>query len=70
MQWHAGTDDASSYAEPVTVDGRDAAGPTGLDLAMVVACVADGRKEISSTRAMDLTMRTSSLYPAWAASRL
>lgn len=68
VQWHAGTDDASSYAEPVTVDGRDAAGPTGLDLAMVVACVADGRKEISSTRAMDLTMRTSSLYPAWAAS--
>ncbi|RWZ61182.1 diphosphomevalonate decarboxylase [Labedella populi] len=55
--WHAGTDDASSFAEPI-VD-------PGLDLAMVVAVVDAGTKTISSRAAMQLTAETSPYYPAW-----
>lgn len=61
--WNAGDDDATSYAEPV----QDAIGHTAsdLDLAMVVVVLSDGRKTISSTRAMKQTMTASPLYPAW-----
>ncbi|RUQ97540.1 diphosphomevalonate decarboxylase [Labedella endophytica] len=55
--WYAGTDDLSSYAEPL-VD-------PGLDLAMVVAVVNAGTKEISSRDAMRLTAETSPYYDAW-----
>lgn len=56
--WHAGSDDASSYAEPVSCP---------LDLAMVVMVVEAGPKPVSSTVAMRHTMQTSPLYPAWVA---
>lgn len=56
--WHAGTDDATSYAEAVP-------GVEELDLAMVVITLETGRKSISSSRAMQATMTTSPLYPAW-----
>ena len=54
--WNAGVDDATSYAEPVEC---------GLDLAMIVVVLSDGRKSVSSRRAMRRTMSTSPLYPAW-----
>lgn len=57
--WNAGTDDESSYAEPVDCQ---------VDLAMVVAVISNGNKTISSTQAMRSTMSTSPLYPAWVGS--
>ncbi|NNN31827.1 diphosphomevalonate decarboxylase [Streptomyces sp. S3(2020)] len=59
--WHAGTDDLSSYAEPV-----DAA--AGLDPALVVAVVNAGPKEVSSREAMRRTVDTSPLFEPWALS--
>lgn len=55
--WHAGTDDASSYAEPLDAQG--------LDVAMVMAVVDAGQKSISSRAAMRATVETSPFYPAW-----
>jgi diphosphomevalonate decarboxylase len=55
--WHAGSDDLSSFAEPL-VDA-------GLDLAMVIAVVDAGTKTISSRAAMRLTAETSPYFPAW-----
>ena len=55
--WYAGTDDASSFAEPLP--------DPGLDLAMVVAVVNAGAKGISSRDAMRLTAETSPYYGAW-----
>ena len=60
--WNAGVDDATSYAEPVETAGTVGA---GLDPAMVVIVLCEGRKTIGSTEAMRATMRTSPLYPAW-----
>ncbi|WP_022867871.1 diphosphomevalonate decarboxylase [Schaalia vaccimaxillae] len=54
--WNKGTDDHSSYAEPVATD---------LNLAMVVVTVESGKKSISSSRAMKHTLTTSPLYPSW-----
>ncbi|TFH54137.1 diphosphomevalonate decarboxylase [Actinomyces viscosus] len=56
VTWHAGHDDASSYAEPVACT---------MDLAMVVVVLSQKYKPISSTRAMRATMATSPLFPAW-----
>ena len=56
VRWNRGTDDASSFAEPV---------PCALALAMVVIALDAGAKAVSSTVAMRHTMRTSPLYPAW-----
>ncbi|MCL3778578.1 MULTISPECIES: diphosphomevalonate decarboxylase [unclassified Actinomyces] len=56
VRWNRGTDDATSYAEPV---------PCALDLAMVVVALETGAKAVSSTVAMRRTMETSALYPAW-----
>jgi len=58
--WHAGEDDASSYAEPVDAHG--------LDLAMVIALVDAAQKEVGSGEAMRRTVATSPFYPAWAGS--
>ena len=54
--WNAGTDDATSYAEPVTCR---------TDLAMVVLVLCAGHKPVPSTVAMRRTVDTSPLYPAW-----
>ncbi|MEG8184147.1 diphosphomevalonate decarboxylase [Nocardia terpenica] len=56
--WHAGTDDPSSYAEPVDAPA--------LDPAMVVAIVDEHGKRVSSRDAMRRTVATSPLYPEWA----
>jgi diphosphomevalonate decarboxylase len=58
--WHAGTDDESSYAEPV-------ADPTGLagQLAMVVLVLDAGEKSVSSREGMRRTVQTSPDYRPW-----
>ena len=63
VRWNAGDDDATSYAEPIEEPAGDTA--SDLDPAMVVVVLSDGRKTISSTRAMRRTMTASPLYPAW-----
>lgn len=54
--WHAGHDDASSYAEPVS---------SPLGLAIVVIVIDAGPKPVSSREAMRRTVATSPDYPAW-----
>ena len=54
--WNAGTDDVTSYAEPVTCR---------TDLAMIVLVLCAGHKPVPSTVAMRRTVDTSPLYPAW-----
>lgn len=61
--WNAGDDDATSYAEPIEEPAGDTV--SDLDPAMVVVVLSDGRKTVSSTRAMKQTMTASPLYPAW-----
>lgn len=56
VQWHAGHDDLSSYAEPVETD---------MDLALIVVLVSAQEKYISSRQAMRHTVSTSPLYQAW-----
>lgn len=58
--WHAGTDDASSYAEPVD-DPTDLASK----LAMVVLVLDAGEKSVSSREGMARTVRTSPDYRPW-----
>ncbi|WP_179395447.1 diphosphomevalonate decarboxylase [Lacticaseibacillus absianus] len=55
--WHRGTDDASSYAEPLPA--------TTLPLRMVVVMVNAGPKPIGSRDLMANTVATSPYYPAW-----
>ncbi|MGB3439870.1 MAG: diphosphomevalonate decarboxylase [Actinophytocola sp.] len=55
--WHAGHDDASSYAEPVP--------SPGFAPAMVIAMVDTGHKSVSSREAMRRTVETSPLYRPW-----
>ncbi|MFT8787087.1 MAG: diphosphomevalonate decarboxylase [Bifidobacterium psychraerophilum] len=54
--WHAGHDDASSYAEHIDCP---------LDLAIVVILVSGERKKIPSREAMRRSVQTSALYDAW-----
>lgn len=56
--WHGGTDDATSYAEPVDAP----------EMAMVIVTVDATQKAISSREAMSLTARTSPFFDAWATS--
>lgn len=56
--WHAGTDDASSYAEGIEAP----------DLRLVIVTVDGSPKSVSSRRAMRLTAATSPFYEAWVSS--
>ncbi|WP_051297548.1 diphosphomevalonate decarboxylase [Brevibacterium album] len=56
--WHAGDDDASSYAERIEAP----------DLRLVIVTVDAGPKAVSSREAMRLTAETSPFYPAWVSS--
>jgi len=53
--WHAGTDDATSFAEPID----------GPELGMVIAVVDDRAKAVSSREAMRRTRDTSPYAEAW-----
>ncbi len=59
--WHAGHDDATSYAEPVP--GGEVGG--ALDPAMAVVVLDAGPKPVSSREAMRRTVATSPFFPAW-----
>lgn len=68
--WHAGHDDVSSYAEPVSTSMEDAAEGAvaedfGMNLAMVVILISDRKKSLSSRVAMRRSVQTSPLYQAW-----
>jgi diphosphomevalonate decarboxylase len=59
--WHAGTNDLTSYAEPVP--GGEAGGP--LDPAMAVVVLDSGVKSVSSRVAMKRTVETSPFFDGW-----
>jgi diphosphomevalonate decarboxylase len=59
--WHAGTDDLTSYAEPVA--GGEPGG--ALDPAMAVVVLDSGVKSVSSRVAMRRTVETSPFFPGW-----
>lgn len=80
--WHAGHDDASSYAEPLSslmapvssaaqagqrVMHKDAVTEFGMNLAMVVVLISDTQKRVSSRDAMRRSVDTSMLYAPWIA---
>ena len=54
-QWHAGEDDATSFAEAVDAP----------DMRMVIVTVSTAQKAVSSREAMRRTASTSPYYPAW-----
>lgn len=56
--WHAGRDDASSFAEPVPAP----------DLRLVIVTIDGHEKAVSSREAMRLTRDTSPFYGAWVTS--
>ena len=56
--WHRGSDDQSSFAEPLTIQ------PT-LPLRMLVVTVSDQKKAVSSRTGMANTVATSPYYQAW-----
>lgn len=55
--WHAGTDDATSYAEPIDSGG--------LDLGLVVVVLTEERKAVGSREAMRRTVATSPFFSGW-----
>ena len=57
VHWHAGTDHASSFAEPL-------ARADALDLAIAAVVLTETPKPVESTEAMERTQATSPLYPA------
>lgn len=57
VQWHAGDDDQSSYAEPLP--------DPGIDMALVLAVLTAGRKPVGSREAMRRTATTSPFFGAW-----
>lgn len=56
VEWYPGTDDATSYAEPIEAE---------LDLALVVAVLTAARKPVGSREAMRRTVTSSPFFPAW-----
>ena len=56
--WHRGTDDKSSYAEPLAMNPQ-------LDLRMIAVVVDDMPKSIGSRVGMQRTVATSPYFPAW-----
>ena len=65
--WHAGEDDETSYAEPISDAGNpaNASAPKNLNLAMIVVTLDERKKPISSREAMRRTVETSPAYMPW-----
>lgn len=58
VEWYAGHDDASSYAEPVLEH-------VDFGIEMLAILVNTHQKKISSSQGMQLSVETSPFYPAW-----
>src|SRR5699024_3186973 len=59
VEWEKGTDDTTSYAQPITSQHWED------ELAMIFILINDRPKEISSSSGMQQTVKTSVYYPAW-----
>lgn len=58
VEWHAGHDDASSFAEPL----QD---PVDWDIQMIAVVLQASKKPVSSTAGMQRVVETSPYYSAW-----
>ncbi|AMV70196.1 Diphosphomevalonate decarboxylase [Pediococcus damnosus] len=58
VQWHAGHDDQSSYAQPIQRN-------VDWDINLITVLVDTSQKKISSTNGMQSVVETSPFYPAW-----
>ena len=58
VQWHRGSDDESSYAEPI-MEKLD------FGLEMIAILIDTSTKKVSSRGGMQLAVETSPFYPAW-----
>ena len=58
VEWHAGHDDQSSYAEPIMEN-------VGFDIEMLAILIDTKQKKISSRGGMQSSVETSPFYPAW-----
>lgn len=58
VEWHAGVDDASSYAEPIMEQ-------VDFGIEMIAILIDTKQKKVSSRGGMQLSVTTSPLYPAW-----
>ena len=58
VQWHAGHDDQSSYAEPIQEN-------VDWDINLITVLINTAQKKVSSTNGMQSVVETSPFYPAW-----
>lgn len=58
VEWHAGNDDDTSYAEPINEDPQ-------FDIVVLSAVISTAKKEISSTQGMEMSVKTSPFYSSW-----
>ncbi|WP_295728146.1 diphosphomevalonate decarboxylase [uncultured Limosilactobacillus sp.] len=58
VQWHAGSDDASSYAEPIIEH-------VNFGIEMLAILIDTKQKKVPSRGGMQLSVTTSPFYPAW-----
>lgn len=58
VEWHRGTDDRTSYAEPIDEHPN-------FGLAMTAILLSTEKKKISSRQGMQTVVETSPFYPAW-----
>lgn len=58
VQWHAGHDDQSSYAQSIQ-------SPVNWDINLITALVDTAQKKVSSTNGMQAVVETSPFFPAW-----
>lgn len=58
VEWHAGHDDQSSYAEPIMEN-------VDFDIEMLAILIDTKQKKISSRGGMQSSVETSPFYPAW-----
>ncbi|KRM61916.1 diphosphomevalonate decarboxylase [Limosilactobacillus coleohominis DSM 14060] len=58
VEWHAGVDDASSYAEPIMEQ-------VDFGIEMIAILIDTKQKKVSSRGGMQLSVTTSPFYPAW-----
>lgn len=58
VEWHAGVDDASSYAEPIMEQ-------VDFGIEMIAILIDTKQKKVSSRGGMQLSVTTSPFYPTW-----